>query len=232
MDTWHRIGRHTVARVTAEEAAAIERRVGEFEARTGVEIVAAVEQRCDLYPEAPWRAFALGASLASLGALAGDLLQPAWTTPGALLVQAATILGLGAVAALAAMLVPSVGRLFIGVARMREEVRQRAEAVFLQRELFATPGRDAILLLVSRFEHAVVVRPDVAYRDRVTTADWRAVVERMKPPLARDRLVEAFDAGCATIEALLAAQAIAGASARGVLSDAVVHGTQHGTEGA
>ena len=58
---------HAMQVVTGADAAAIERRVAEFEARTGVEIVAAVERRSDLYPEVPWRAFALGASLASLG---------------------------------------------------------------------------------------------------------------------------------------------------------------------
>jgi putative membrane protein len=210
--------------VTAADAAAIERRVAEFEARTGVEIVAAVERRSDLYPEVPWRAFALGASLASLALLVGDLLQPGWMTPGALLTQATSILGVGLLTTLAAMLVPGIARGFIRDGRMQQEVRQRAEVVFLTRELFATPGRDALLVLVSRFERRVVIVPDVAYRDRVSTAEWQAVVERMMPSLAAGQLAGAFDAGFTAIEALLAKKGIAGSHGRGRLPDTLLQG--------
>lgn len=210
--------------VAAADAAAIERRVAEFEARTGVEIVAAVERRSDLYPEVPWRAFALGASLASLGSLTGDLLRPGWTTPGALLAQAVSILGAGLLATLAAMLVPAIARLLIRNGRLQEEVRQRAEVVFLARELFATPDRDALLVLVSRFERRVVIVPDVGYRDRVSTAEWQAVVKTMMPSLAAGRLVEAFDAGFSAIEALLANKGFAGRHARERFPDTLVQG--------
>jgi len=218
--------------VTAADAAAIERRVAEFEARTGVEIVAAVERRSDLYPEVPWRAFALGASLASLGTLVVDLLHPGWTTPGALLAQAVSILGAGLLTTLIAMLAPGIARLFIRRGRMQQEVRQRAEVVFLARELFATPGRDALLVLVSRFERCVVIVPDVAYRDRVSAAEWQAVVERMMPSLAAGQLVGAFDAGFTAIEALLAEKGFAGRHARERFPDALVQGASGVEEGA
>lgn len=210
--------------VTAAEAAAIERRVAEFEARTGVEIVAAVERRSDLYPEVPWRAFALGASLASLGTLVADLLHPGWATPNVLLAQAAIILGAGLLTTLATMLVPGFARLLIRRGRMQQEVRQRAEVVFLTHELFATPGRDALLVLVSRFERSVVIVPDAAYRNRVSTAEWQAVVEQMMPSLAAGQLVGAFDGGFTAIEALLAKQGFAGSHARERFPDTVVQG--------
>jgi len=209
--------------VTAAEAAAIEQRVAEFEARTGVEIVAAVEHRSDLYPEVPWRAFALGASLGSLGVLAGVLLHHRWIA-GAPLAAAATILGTGALVAFASVLLPGLGRRFIHARRMRQEVRQRAEVVFLQRELFATPARNAILVLVSRFEHQVVVVPDTAYRGRVSSEEWRAVAERMTPGLAQGQLVEAFDAGLAAIETLLSAKGVTPGRPLGLVSDRLVQG--------
>jgi putative membrane protein len=210
--------------VTAADAAAIEQRVAEFEARTGVDIVAAVETRSDLYPEVPWRAFALGASLAASAALVGLALFRGWTTPGASLAQAAGIFGAGALAGLVAVLVPTVGRLFAGSSRMRQEVRQRAEVVFLQRELFATPGRNAILVLVSRFERLVVVVADAAYRDRVSNEEWRPVVERMTLPLARGQLLQAFAVGFDAIEELLAAKGLAGGAAGRFLPDELVQG--------
>jgi len=108
--------------------------------------------------------------------------------------------------------------------RMQEEVRQRAEVLFLARELFATPGRDAILVLVSRFERRVVVVPDAAWRGRVSTAEWGAVVERMTPLLAGDRIVEAFGAGFDSIAALLAAKGMGDGRPRQLLSDTLVQG--------
>jgi len=207
--------------VTADEAAAIERRIGALEARIGIEVVAAVERRSDIYPEVPWRAFALGAALAALGAL---LFRADWAAPRAWLEQAVAILGTGAIAALSGAFVPGFGRLFIRRGRMEEEVRQRAQVVFLARELFATPGRDAILVLVSLFERHVVVVPDVGWCDWVADREWRAVVERMTPLLAQGRVVEAFDAGCGAIEELLAGRGRAGDRASGLLSDALVQG--------
>jgi len=103
-------------------------------------------------------------------------------------------------------------------------VRQRAEVVFLARELFATPGRDAILVLVSRFERRVVVVPDVAWAGRVSTAEWGAVVERMTPLLAGDRIVEAFGAGFDAIGALVEARGAGGGRPRQLLSDTLVQG--------
>jgi putative membrane protein len=210
--------------LTADEAAAIENAIAAFEARTGVEAVAAVERRSDVYPEVPWRAFALGAAVAALVALAGDVLRPDALSHRALLTQAATILGAGAVAALASAFVPAFGRLFIRDGRMQEEVRQRAEVLFLARELFATPGRDAILVLVSLFERRVVVVPDVAYRGRVATDEWRGVVDAMTPPLRGGRLRESFEAGLGAIEVVLASNGLARGRARHLLSDTPVQG--------
>jgi putative membrane protein len=210
--------------VTAEEAAAIERRIGALEARIGIEVVAAVERRSDIYPEVPWRAFALGAALAALAVLGAVMLRADWTVLRASLEQAAAILGTGAIAALGSAFVPGFGRLFIRRGRMEEEVRQRAQVVFLARELFATPGRDAILVLVSLFERHVVVVPDAGWCDWVADQEWRAVVERMTPLLAQGRVVEAFDAGCGAIEELLAGRGRTGDRARGLLSDTLVQG--------
>jgi putative membrane protein len=214
--------------VTADEAAAIERRIGALEARTGIEVVAAVERRSDIYPEVPWRAFALGVALAALAVLGALVLRADGDAPRTWLVQAVAILGTGAVAALGSAFLPGFGRLFIRRDRMEEEVRQRAQVVFLARELFATPGRDAILVLVSLFERQVAVIPDVGWCDWVADQEWRAVVERMTPLLAQGRVVEAFDAGCGAIEELLAGRGRAGDRARGLLPDTLVQGEGSG----
>jgi putative membrane protein len=210
--------------VSAVEAAAIERAVAALESRVGVQAVAAIVPKSDGYPEIPWRAFALGASVAALAVLALDVGRPDWVSPQALLVQALTILGVGGASGALAYFWPPYARLFLGALRAKGEVRQCADSVFLSRELFATPRRDAVLVLVSLFEHRVVVVPDTYYRDRVSIAEWEAVVARMTPLLRRGRTGEAFTAGLSAIEGMLAAKGMSPSGAQNALPDALVRG--------
>ncbi len=216
--------------LTALEVASVERRIADVETRTGVQLVASVVSRADAYPELPWRAFALGASLAGLIALAIDIGAPDWLTAQALLVQTLAILSGGGASGLLAARAPWFAKLFLGTERAKAEVRQCAESLFLTRELFATPRRDAVLILVSQFERRVVIVPDVYCRGRVTGAEWEAVVARMTPKLAQDRLADAFSAGLDAIATLLTGKGFAvpqGANARSnALSDTLIKGDQ------
>jgi putative membrane protein len=210
--------------LTADEVAGIERAIGALESRAGVQVVTAIVPRSDDYPEIAWRAFALGASVAALIALVGDVVRPDWMSMRGLLVQAVTILAVAALTGMLTYTLPAFARLFLGKQRARSEVRQLAESLFLTRELFATPERDAVLVFVSEFEHRVVVVPDVFYRGRVTHDEWEGVVARMTPLLRQQRTAEAFGAGLAAIEALLAGKGIAATAKTNVLSDALVRG--------
>ena len=212
--------------LTPQQAAAIERRIGEVEAGTGVQIVAAVWPRSDDYPEIPWRAFALGASVAALIAIAFDIGRPDWLSAQALLLQAIMILGVGALAGLVAAKPSAYARQFLTQARARTETRQCAESLFLTRELFATPRRDAVLLFVSQFEHRVVIVPDVYCRGRVSHAEWEAVIAQMTPKLREGRTADALLAGLSAVEALMLGKGFApepGARAN-ALPDALLRG--------
>ena len=215
-----------MAPVTTEEAAAIERYIAGIEARTGVQVVAAVMPRADLYPELPWRAFALGAALAALVGLVIDVGRPDWLSARGLLLQTLFVLGGGAIAGLAATRIDAFARLFLGAARARAEVRQCAEGLFLTREMFKTPRRDAVLVMVSQFERRVVVVPDVHYRGRITHEDWEGVVAHMTPKLREGRAVDAFTTGLAAIEAMLVAKGIAASAGEreNLLPDALLRG--------
>ena len=212
--------------ISADRAVAVERAIAHVEAVTGVQLIAAVVPRADLYPELPWRAFALGASLAGLIALMFDIARPDWLTAQALLVQTLAILAGGALVGLAATRIGPFARLFLGPGRAKAEVRQCAESLFLSRELFATPRRDAVLMLVSDFERRVVIVPDVYCRGRVTTAEWESIVARMMPLLRDGRTADAFVAGLEAIEALLTGKGFTpNADAKSnALPDALVRG--------
>jgi putative membrane protein len=208
------------ATLLTADAAAIEARIRAVEASTGVEVVAAIVERSDSYHGLRWRAFALGVALAGLAVMVEDLARPAWISSHVALVVVVTILGAGLAFALAATLWPGFARLFLQRLRSEPEARQRANALFLERELFATPQRNAVLLFVSRFEHAVVVRGDKAYAGRITDAQWQGIVDAMTVRLRSSGAREAFEAGLADLESLLLATGFRGdGTMRNVLPD-------------
>jgi len=196
--------------LTNDEADAIDAQVARVEARTGVQIATAVAGKSDTYVELPWKAFALGASLAAFGVVIADLWRPDWVTSATALLHAITILGVGATSALLAVFVPAFGRLFLRAARRELEVRQLAQSMFLTREMFCTPQRTAVLVLISLFERRIEILPDTGLHDRVTEPDWRAVIARMTPRLREARPFHALQEGIAAIEALLAARGFHG----------------------
>jgi putative membrane protein len=192
------------------EADAIDTRIASVEARTGVQIVAAVMARSDGYPEVVWKAFALGVALAALAVAVLDAARPDWMSEYAALSNVLPIIGVGAASALAAVGVPAYARLFLDPFRAAGEVRQRAQAMFLTRQLFRTRSRNGILVFASLFEHEVEVLADIGFDGRVDERDWHAVVAAMTPLLAARRPGEAIASGLDALEAMLAAKGFAG----------------------
>jgi putative membrane protein len=184
---------------------AVKQRVAGLERSTGVEVVAAVIARADSYPEIPWKAFALGASLALLAAVAAALTAPGWEAAEAIVETAVAALAVGAVAALATVWTAPLARLFLSRARRQAEALQYAQAMFLDAGLQRTPRRDGILLLVALFEHEVVVLADRGVRDRVGPAGLDAVVAAVTATLKRGQVKEALLDGLARLEETLAA---------------------------
>jgi putative membrane protein len=195
--------------LSESERATISRRVADAEARTGAQIVAAVVERSDSYPEVPWKAFALAAPAGALVAVLAILLRPALDPVLAALLVALAALGAGAVLALAAAFLPPVTRALLDAQRAEGEVRQHAQGLFLRHQLFATKRRVGVLLLASRLERRVVVLADVGVEARTSPRDLRSVVDVMTPALADGRTADAFAAGLDALEALLAGRGLA-----------------------
>jgi putative membrane protein len=185
--------------------AAVRQRVAALESATGVELVAAVIARADSYPEIPWRAFALGASFAAAAAVARGLLHPGWESFEAVVETAVAMLAAGAAAALLTVWIAPFARLFLPRARRQAEVLQHAQAMFLEADLHLTRRRDAILLLVSLFEHEVVLLPDRGIRDQLPAERLEPVVSAVTARLAEGQLQDALLAGIARLEEALAA---------------------------
>lgn len=177
----------------------IAERAARLEARTGVQVAAAVVGRCDAYPEIPWKAFALFSGL--------SLLAASLWHPDAVLGGLTFLLG-GATAALATVFLPGFARLFLDAARREAETRQYAAAFFLANGLSRTQRRRAILVLVGVFERSVVVLQDSGLA--LAEAELQEVIARMTPQLAAGRVAPALREGLDALEALLAAKGFAG----------------------
>jgi putative membrane protein len=201
--------------LTSTEAAAIEARVARLEAERGIEVVTLVTRKSDDYPETVWKAFAFGAALAGLVVVLADLAHPAWAGTALVLMSVLVVLGAAVACAVAAVFVPAVTRLFLRESRVALETQQYAKAQFLDRELFATRERTAILLLVSLLERRVVVLADAALRAQVSTEDWDGVIARMAAPLRSGRRGEAVLAGLDAIDELLGRRGISRGSGAG-----------------
>ncbi len=179
----------------------IAERAERLEARTGVEVVAAVVGRCDAYPEIPWKAFALCSGLAFLAAML-------WHSDAVL--GGLTFLGTGAAAALATVFLPAFARLFVDASRRDAETRQYAASFFLAHDLSRTQQRNGILMLVGVFERTVAILPDSGLHGRIAEADLQDVIARMTPQLAAGRIAPALRDGLDALEALLVAKGFSG----------------------
>ncbi len=201
--------------LSAAEKLALEARIAALEAHTGAQVVTAVVGRADAYPEAPWTAFALATALAALAVVVLDLLRPDWMGTYVALAHVLPVLGAGGLAALAAVLVPEFGRLFVRGARRAVRVRRYAQCLFFERNLARTRARTAVLLLVARFERRVELIADSGYAGHVDAADWRAVVDAATARLARGDGAEALGAALDRLEALLVARGYRAATRSG-----------------
>jgi putative membrane protein len=200
--------------LTPAETDAIAALAARIESRTGAQIVAKVVGKSDTYAELPWKAFALGVTVAALAIVLGDALHPEWVTAATPLVQAVSILAAGGAASLAAVLIPAFARLFLGP-RHHVEAHVHAQSLFLRHELHRAPQRTGVLILVSMFERRIEIIPDIGFRNRVSDADWAAIVARMTPRLQRETPFHALQEALTAVEALLVDKGIRPVDARG-----------------
>ena len=210
--------------MTSETEARVAARVAALERAHGIEVVTASIAKADVYPELPWRAGALAASMTALCVAIGDVLRPDWATSTTLLVSLATVMIAGAGVALLTIFSPALARLFLSRTRAEVEVRQFAHAFFLERQLFRTRRRLGVLLLIARFEHRVEVVADVGYEGRVAVAEWGSIIPPMLPLLREGRADDALIAGLDALDALLSSRGFVGdGRAPNELPDATMH---------
>jgi putative membrane protein len=207
--------------LTDKERSHLDRRIADAEKRTGAQIVLAVIARSDSFAELPWKAFALGVSIAGLFVFLLEMLWPVWTSDTTVLLAVTMTLAAGAVCALTAVYLPGFARLFLSSHRAEAEVRQYAESLFLSRELFATRERTGILVLISLFERQVIVLPDTGVSRRLIRDAMEEIISLMLPSLNSGRIARALEDGLERLAEILAVTAT-GESAENELPDDII----------
>ena len=203
------------------DRALLDMRIAETEKQTGAQIVLASVLRSDSYAEIPWKAFAFGASTASLLMIFLDLFVLGWLTSALMLFSVAAILAAGALFVLLSVLFSPFARLFLSAHRKETETLQYAESLFLSRELFSTEKRSGILLLVSQFERQVVILPDKGVRDLLSEEVLKEVIANMSAHLRRKELRRALETGLDGIRTALDSR-VSDGTGRNELSDEII----------
>jgi putative membrane protein len=92
----HRAPPGSLMFLTKTEIDALNRQIARIDAATGVRVVAAEIGKADVYEELPWKAFALGVSLAALAVVGADVFRPHWELSHSPLLSAVVPLATGA----------------------------------------------------------------------------------------------------------------------------------------
>jgi len=204
-----------------KDRALLDKQIAETEKQTGAQIVLASVLRSDSYVEIPWKAFAIGISIASLLTIAMDLFVLHWLTGALVLISVLGILAAGAIFALLSVLFPGFARLFLSSQRKETETLQYAESLFLSHELFSTEERRGILLLVSQFERQVHILPDKGVRELLSEEVLKDVISKMSSHLRKNELKPAMESGLEGIQAALASP-VSGWTGKNELSDEII----------
>ena len=189
--------------LSEEERDSLNRKVEAAEKHTGAQIVLAIIERSDSYAEIPWKAFALGTSGAGLLVL---LMNRMWPLPDpvmAALLAIVIMLATGAGFALLSVFVPDFARLFLHSHRAEVETMQYAKSLFLSRELFGTPERRAVLLLVSLFERRIVVLPDAGLNLKINQETIEKIIVHMRIYLNSGKTAQALETGLKKLEEVI-----------------------------
>lgn len=148
-----------------ETLAAIAEAVEAAEDASSAEIVTYIVGRCDEYRETDWAGVVFGAGLGVIAWLAVTQIAGTWSAGSALTL--AYVVMIGAVVGRGLASIPAIRRFLVPNRVLDGRTRVRAEAAFVEEEVFATRERTGILMFLALFEHRCVVLADAGVLERV-----------------------------------------------------------------
>ena len=160
------------------------------EERTSGEIVPYLVKRLGEHPEVRWKGAALGSLAACL--IAGGLhsLGGFWGGAGVSWITLPALVGFVSGWLIASW--PVVGRWLVDDEVMERRVRLRAEAAFLEEEVFRTRDRTGILVLLGLWEHRAAILADEGIHNAVPEGEWQKLVDQLVQGIGAGRPTEAL----------------------------------------
>ena len=173
-----------------DELEAIRQATAKGESRTAGEIVPYIVERVIDRDEPRWRGATLGALGAALAAGVANALGDYWGGSGVWWITLPTIVGAGFGFLIAGL--DTVGRWLIPVDQLDRAVTLRAEAAFLEEEVFATRDRTGILVFLALFEHRAVILADEGIHRSVPEGEWQHLVDDLISGIRAKRAAESM----------------------------------------
>jgi putative membrane protein len=173
-----------------DDLEAIRKATARGESRTAGEIVPYIVERVIDGDEAKWRGATLGALGAALAAGIINAFGGFWGGSGLWWITLPTLAGAGFGYLVAGL--DAIGRRLIPDDRIERAVRLRAEAAFLEEEVFATRDRTGILVFLALFEHRAVVLADEGIHRAVPEGEWQHVIDDLVAGIRANRAARAM----------------------------------------
>ena len=161
------------------------------ERSTSGEIVPYVVERLDDHAEARWRAATIGALVAALAAGAAHALVGYWSGYGFAWITLPVLIGaglgflVGGVAPVTRWLMPSDA--------LDTMALRRAEAAFLEEQVFRTRDRTGILVFLALYEHRAVILADQGIHRAVPSGLWQELVDELVAGVAAGEAARALE---------------------------------------
>ena len=179
---------------------AIQQATTAAELRTSGEIVPYLVERLDDHAEARWRAATIGALMSALLAGLIHVLAGTWGGSAVAWITLPVLAGSGIGYLIGG--IGSVARWLTPADALDLMAQRRAEAAFLEEEVFRTRDRTGILILLALFEHRAVILADEGIHRVVPRHLWEDLVADLVAGIkARDaaRALERTIARCGEI---------------------------------
>jgi putative membrane protein len=160
------------------------------ESRTGGEIVPYIVERVIEHDDACWRGAAIGALVAALAAGLGNAFGEFWGGSGVWWITLPSVVGAGFGYLVGNIGV--VGRWLIPEDHIERAVRMRAEAAFVEEEVFDTRDRTGVLVFLALFERRAVILADAGINRSVPEGTWQKLVDELVTGIKAGRAAEAM----------------------------------------
>jgi putative membrane protein len=178
-----------------EDLERIKKAVRDAESKISGEIVPVFVEKSGFYTIATYRAALLGAAIVFLAIVIFDRYVPSLAVYDPMLIFTFVMAG-GFIGALKAHFIGFVKRMMLSQIHLDQATHKRAEAAFLEEEVFNTRQRTGILIFISFFEHEVIVMADKGISKVVDQKEWDAIVkiiiEQIKKGKITDGIVAAI----------------------------------------